>query len=263
MGSIRREEFYNYIINKFNLNDRHQIDELNQIKVSLSGMDNINYHDKQYMKDNGYFSEKDFFLDTNTFLTLFEDLDVEENELNELSVDYSSSFTYDDNGKENENISFVFDFNEFYDLVCNKEDTILVFRVENDNHNGPYKDISVARTFNRDKNPNAESDSALDLVYNMNSSKTSYAKEYKFGFNSLDNLKSWFHNENDISKMEDSGFKISAYEVPINHTLSSDHQTIYRYKSAKLIKKVELNNFFRLDLQKQSITLRPPRIKKK
>jgi hypothetical protein len=257
--NFTREEFHHFITNKFNLieNKKHSIDDLNQIEVRLNGMDNINYHDKQYMKNNGYYSEKDFFLDTNTFIDLFKELNLKEDELNKISIDYSSKFTYDDDGKENENISFVFDFNEFYDSICNKEDTTLVFRVENDNHNGPYKDISVTRTYDQDKNPNAESDNALSLVYNMNSSKTPYAKEYKFGFNSLDNLKSWFHDQSDISKMKDSGFKISVYEVPKNHTLSSDHQTIYKDKSSKLIEKVELNNFFRPDLQEKKVSLRP------
>jgi hypothetical protein len=262
--NFSRKEFFNYIFEKFKQpNSKHSIDNLNQITIALDSGSSNDMLDNQYMKDNGYFTEKDFLLDTDTFLDVFKELKLKEDELNSLPLDYSITSTYNEILEEEQNIvSFNFDFNEFYDLVCNQEKKILVFRIENENGNGPYKDISVTKTSDPEKNPNAESDNDLELIYHMYSSKIPYTKEYKFGFNSLDKLKSWFHDNSDIEKMALNGFKIAVYKLPLNHTLNSKHQDIYNVNTATLIDKIELQRFFRPDLKNEEVSLRPARVKK-
>lgn len=262
--NFSRQEFLNYILEKFKkTNNKHSIDSLNQITMVLDSGSSSDMLNNQYMKDNGYFSEKDFLLDTGTLLDLLKDLNLKEDELNNLSLDYSITPKYNEILEEEQDIvSFNFDFNELYDLVCNQEKKILVFRIENENGNGPYKDISVTKTSDPEKNPNAESEHDLGLIYHMHSSKIPYTKEYKFGFSSLDKLKSWFHDNSDIEKMSLNGFKIAVYEAPLNHTLSSEHQTIYNEKSSKLINIIDLKRFFRPDLKDDPISLRPNRVKK-
>jgi len=59
---------------------------------------------------------------------------------------------------------------------------------------------------------------------------------YSFGFPSIAALRKWIYDDKWIIPLDERGYKISVYEVSDFYAQSSDRQSIFRKKHAKLIK---------------------------
>ena len=123
---------------------------------------------------------------------------------------------------------------------------MLVYRVEDSNGTGPYRNwmsIGVylkykhAKLTERTPTPPEDGMSVFDDAYCSGSTN-----DYRFGFDSIEALKNWF-DEEDRVKLSDDCFVCSVFEIDDDQVMMGGKQLAFNLIKAEKIDSLDLINF--------------------
>jgi hypothetical protein len=104
---------------------------------------------------------------------------------------------------------------------------MIIYRVENDAGQGPYRlghGVMWNKLFNPEQRPFPSMDPGLEHIL---ASKKDLIKDFFFGFNSLEQLRDWFEDEELIS-LDNIGFKIKTFDVPDALIIEGSAQLLFK-----------------------------------
>ena len=117
--------------------------------------------------------------------------------------------------------------------------TVLVFRVENENKQGPYctglSNPLRDHPHRIDIHPTPEEDGMGFVPFGV----------YRFGFQSFEKFREWFFHPMGRNSLNKSGFHLSVYRVPQKHVKYGNKQCGFIPKDAILIDIIPINTPFR------------------
>lgn len=122
----------------------------------------------------------------------------------------------------------------------------LFYRIEDVNNIGPYhsnkadkKIIDVGNCNGRHPLPSDDTplNNAIrhDFEENMGDYEMFHGGTVRYGFNSLEQLRRWFFNDNELKHLDECGFSLSIYKVPSMYEGHTQCAILAKYHSKKRI----------------------------
>lgn len=108
-----------------------------------------------------------------------------------------------------------------------------VFRVEDEDGVGPYSKSGVGLDVDNTDHHPTPCDDNISLRYDHNCA-----------FQTLDQLRSWFSNANDLGILVVKGFTCNVYSVPVDHVMFGSKQVTFNKLFAEKISNIPLEEAF-------------------
>jgi len=103
----------------------------------------------------------------------------------------------------------------------------LVYRIEDKNGRGPYQGYNLnIPGFCTVEHPAPYTEASLKWKFLKNQ------ESWYFGFDSLDQLKRWFYNQQWLETLHEAGLRITVWEVDTSYFRASKTQAVFLRKKA-------------------------------
>jgi len=130
---------------------------------------------------------------------------------------------------------------------------MLFYRIENENRLGPYAGAGTANSGIRGMattlHPLPHDDKILKFAIPTSHGGYYFSGKLRFGFSSLEQLRTWFNDVSDLARLMTRGFHLSIYKVPkvyageTQSVIEADYHIVENLKEKRNLDEIHLTTF--------------------
>jgi hypothetical protein len=130
---------------------------------------------------------------------------------------------------------------------------MLFYRIENENRLGPYAGVGTINSgisgTATTLHPLPQEDELLKFVIPTIHRGYYFSGKLRFGFSSLEQLRTWFNDVSDLGRLTEHGFHLSIYKVPkvyageTQSVIEADYHIVENLKEKHNLDEIHLTTF--------------------